>query len=129
MRKYIVIEKWSESYENPIVLKNGDRVSIDLSVKEPDVEWANWVWCTSVTQMTGWVPIQILTILANNPDNTQEAVVTEDYSAYELSVEEGDIVFGDKILNGWLWCRKEYSEQNGWIPVRNTETITAFPEK
>lgn len=121
MRKYIVIEKWTESYENHIVLKNGDRVSIDLSVEEPDAEWANWVWCTSTTQMSGWVPTQILKVLENNPNNTQEAVVIEDYSAYELTVEKNDIVLGDRILNGWLWCRKEHSEQNGWIPMRNIE--------
>lgn len=121
MGKYIVVEKWIGSYENPIILKNGERVSVDLSVKDPDVDWVNWVWCTSSTQMAGWVPMQILKILSNNLDNTQEAIVTEDYSAYELSVDKGDIVFGDRILNGWLWCRKENSTQNGWVPVRNIE--------
>lgn len=123
MRKYIVTEKWIESYENPIVLKKDDRVSVDLSVKDPDVDWADWVWCTSTAQMTGWVPTQILAVLEDHLDNTQTAVVTEDYSAYELSVDKGDIVFADRILNGWLWCRKENSEQDGWIPMRNVKPI------
>lgn len=119
MRKWIVIEKWNESCENPIILKKGDRVSLDWLVQEADAEWANWVWCTSTTQMTGWVPIQILKVLTNNAGNTQEAIVTEDYSAYELSVERGDILLGDRILNGWLWCRKKNLEQEGWVPLRN----------
>lgn len=116
MRKYIITKKWIESYENPIILKNGDRVSVDLSVKDLDVDWANWGWCTSSAQMTGWVPTQILKRLSNNPDNTQDAIVAEDYSAYELSVDKGDIVFGNRILNNWLWCRKQNLEQEGWVP-------------
>lgn len=116
MRKYIVIQKWIESYENPIVLNKGDRVSVDLSVKDPDVDW---VWCTSPAQMVGWVPTQILSVLEDSPDNTQTAVVTEDYSAYELPVDRGDVVIGDRVMNGWLWCRKEDLEQEGWIPLRN----------
>lgn len=124
MRKYVVIEKWVESYENPIVLKKDDRVSVDLSVKDPDADWVGWVWCTSTAQMTGWVPTQILKILSNNPDNTQTAVVTENYSANELSVDRGDILLGDRILNGWLWCRKQDSEQNGWVPERNVKPIS-----
>lgn len=123
MNTYIVVEKWIASYENPITLKNGDRVCIDLSVKEPDSEWANWVWCTSATYKTGWVPIQILKVLESNSDNLQTAIVTEDYSAHELTINKGDIVVGNTTINGWLWCRKANAAQYGWVPIRNIKPI------
>lgn len=27
----------------------------------------------------------------------------------------------EKVFNSWLWRRKEYSTQNGWLPVKNIE--------
>ncbi|MFT4169483.1 MAG: SH3 domain-containing protein [Dysgonomonas sp.] len=121
MTKYIVLERWDESYENPIALKKSDRVTIDLSVKDSDPEWINWVWCIAENGMHGWVPTQILKIQDTLSDKTQIATASEDYSAYELSVSEGDIVIGSKILNGWLWCRKENSDKEGWVPLRNVK--------
>lgn len=126
MTKYIVLERWDESYENPIVLKKSDRVTIDLSVKDCDPEWINWVWCIAENGMNGWVPTQILKIQDTLSDKTQIATASEDYSAYELSVSEGDIVIGSKILNGWLWCRKENSDKEGWVPLRNVKISDIF---
>lgn len=127
MTKYIVLERWDESYENPIALKKSDRVTIDLSVKDSDLEWINWVWCIAENGMHGWVPTQILKIQDPLSDKTQIATASEDYSAYELSVSEGDIVIGSKILNGWLWCRKENSDKEGWVPLRNVKTFAMLP--
>lgn len=28
------------------------------------------------------------------------------------------IVIGSRCLNGWLWCRKENSTKEGWVPIR-----------
>lgn len=119
MKRYTVIEDWTQSYETPIQLKKEERVTIDLSVKDSDPEWANWVWCITDQGMTGWVPTQILNVCEVHSEEKQTAIVMEDYSAYELSVNRGDILLGSKCLNGWLWCRKENSTQQGWVPVRN----------
>ena len=43
--KYIVVCKWVESYENPIILKKDEKVVVNLAIKETDPEWVNWVWC------------------------------------------------------------------------------------
>lgn len=123
MKKYIVVEKWIESYENPIVLKKGESVTVDLSVKESDPEWIDWVWCIADNGMTGWVPVQILKVYKTLPHELQTAVVSEDYSAYELPVNKGDIVIGSRVLNGWLWCRVENKDKEGWVPMRNVKAL------
>lgn len=48
----------------------------------------------------------------------QIAIALEDYSAYELLVNQDEIVIGSRCLNGWLWCRKENSTKEGWVPIR-----------
>lgn len=126
MTKYIVLERWDASYENPIVLKKNERVTIDMSVKESDPEWVNWVWCIAENGMDGWVPTQILEIQDILSDGRQTATVSEDYSAYELSVSKNDVVICSKILNGWLWCKKEKTDQEGWIPLRNVKISDIF---
>lgn len=62
IERYIVVNKWIESYENPIILKKDEKVVINLAIKETDPEWVNWVWCIAGNGMTGWVPIQILNV-------------------------------------------------------------------
>lgn len=122
MKRYIVVEKWVESYDNPIVLKKGEKVIVDLSIKETDPEWVNWVWCIANNEMDGWVPAQILKMDESLPDQKQIAFALEDYSAYELPVDKEDIVIGSRILNGWLWCRKENSDKEGWVPMRKVKS-------
>lgn len=116
--KYIVVCKWVESYENPIILKKDEKVVVNLAIKETDPEWVNWVWCIAGNGMTGWVPIQILNACETLPNERQIAIALEDYSAYELPVNQDEIVIGSRCLNGWLWCRKENSTKEGWVPIR-----------
>lgn len=119
MEKYNVVCGWTASYDNPITLKKDEKVIVDLSIKETDPEWADWVWCMAGNGTVGWVPIQILNVRETLPDEKQIAIALEDYSAYELTVDQGDTVVGDsKCLNGWLWCRKENSIEEGWLPMR-----------
>ncbi len=118
IERYVVVCKWIESYENPIILKKDERVVINLAIKETDPEWVNWVWCIADNGMTGWVPIQILNVYETLSNERQIAVVLEDYSAYELPVNQGEIVVGSRCLNGWVWCRKENSTKEGWVPIR-----------
>ena len=68
--------------------------------------------------MTGWVPIQILNVCEALPNERQIAIALEDYSAYELLINQDEIVIGSRCLNGWLWCRKENSTKEGWVPIR-----------
>lgn len=116
--KYIVVCKWVESYKNPIILKKDEKVVVNLAIKETDPEWVNWVWCIAGNGMTSWVPIQILNVCETLPNEWQIAIALEDYSAYELPVNQDEIVIGSRYLNGWLWCRKENSTKEGWVPIR-----------
>lgn len=118
IERYVVVCKWIESYENPIILKKDEKVVVNLAIKETDPEWVNWVWCTAGNGMKGWVPTQILNICENLPNEQQIAIALEDYSAYELPVKQDEIVIGSRCLNGWLWCRKENSTKEGWVPIR-----------
>lgn len=118
IERYIVVCKWIESYENPIILKKDEKVVINLAIKETDPEWVNWVWCIADNGMAGWVPIQILNVYETLPNGRPIAIVLENYSAYELPVNQDEIVIGSRCLNGWLWCRKENSTKKGWVPIR-----------
>lgn len=124
MEKYNVVCEWTASYDNPITLKKDEKVIVDLSIKETDPEWADWIWCMAGNGMAGWVPIQILNMCETLPDEKQIAITLEDYSAYELTVNQGDTVVGDsKCLNGWLWCRKENTAEEGWLPMRCLQQV------
>lgn len=124
MEKYNVVCEWIASYDNPITLKKDEKVIVDLSIKETDPEWADWVWCMAGNGMVGWVPIQILKVCETLPDEKQIAIALEDYSAYELTVKQGDTVVGDsKCLNGWLLCRKENTAEEGWLPMRCLQQV------
>lgn len=118
IERYNIVCKWIESYESPIILKKGEKVVINLTVKETDPEWKNWVWCITGNGVTGWVPIQLLNVCETLLNEQQVATVSEDYSAYELSVNKGEVVIGLRRLNGWLWRRKENSTEEGWVPIR-----------
>ena len=120
---YIVLDSWTESYENPISIEQGEEVIVDPSVIEPDPEWANWVCCIASNNRDGWVPIQILKIMPSNTNDRYNSMALEDYSAYELTVKTGDFVYGNRILNGWLWCSKENDNKKGWVPLRNLKLI------
>ena len=117
MERYVVVYKWGESYKNPIILKKDEKVIVDLT-READTEWENWVWCISGGGMKGWVPTQILNECEVIPNDRQIAIALEDYSAYELPVNQDEIVIGSRFLNGWLWCQKENSIKEGWVPIR-----------
>lgn len=124
MEKYNVVCEWTASYDNPIMLKKDEKVIVDLSIKETDPEWADWIWCMAGNGMAGWVPIQILNMCETLPDEKQIAITLEDYSAYELTVNQGDTVVGDsKCLNGWLLCRKENTAEEGWLPMRCLQQV------
>lgn len=117
LERYTLACKWVKSYEDPIKLKKGEEVIIDLDI-ETDPEWKGWVWCVASNERTGWVPMQILNVSKTSSGKQQIATISENYSAYELSVEQGEVVIGTKCLNGWLWCRKEDSTEEGWVPIK-----------
>jgi hypothetical protein len=121
MNKYIVIKKWSVIYTDPLKLTSGQEVLIDINRKEENPDWKGWVWCET-SDNRGWVPEQILNV-THTTDKHSKATVLENYSAEELNADPGELVIGDKIINGWLWCRKEGTEESGWLPIDNLSEL------
>ena len=108
--KYIVLEAYENSNLQPIELNAGDKVSVGEK-SEDHSSWDNWVYCVSMTTgKSGWTPIQILQV------EGEFAVVTEDYTARELTVKVGERLQGSKELNGWIWCERQESSDFGWVP-------------
>ncbi|GGH28979.1 SH3 domain-containing protein [Paenibacillus segetis] len=109
MQHYTVIKDHISSYPDPIILRKEQEV---LYGKE-DTQFPNWIFCTSMaTQKEGWVPKQILT----TPNKQGIAMATKDYSAHELTANQGDLLLGLEHLNDWTYCKTE-NDEYGWIPT------------
>ncbi|AOM39180.1 SH3 domain-containing protein [Xenorhabdus hominickii] len=105
-REVIVAYDYISAYPNPIKLQAGDIVSTSHS----DIEYPYWVWTTNSSDVSGWVPQQILHFIA--PDT---AICNENYIAHELTVKSGEYLYLERLLNGWYWGYKKSGEA-GWIP-------------
>ncbi|WP_340616910.1 SH3 domain-containing protein [Xenorhabdus entomophaga] len=106
LRKGIVTRDYASAYPNPIKLQVGDVVSVSYS----DLEYPFWVWTTNDSNISGWVPQQILHFIPPN-----KAICLENYTAHELTVKTGECLYLENTLNGWYWAHKE-SGETGWIP-------------
>jgi hypothetical protein len=113
MTKYKVTQNRKSEYSKPLQLKKGDLVIIKkLSTKEDG--WENWIYCTH-NDISGWVPKQIVKFKDN-----EKGIINEDYSAFELDINIGDILISEKEMNGWIWCFKENEiKTKGWVPLEN----------
>ncbi|GAA5416800.1 hypothetical protein Pryu01_01839 [Paraliobacillus ryukyuensis] len=108
MKQFTISQEHISTYPNPIILKKGEEVYYG----KEDTEFPNWIFCKSIsTRKSGWVPKQIL----STPNNSGIAKVTKDYSAHELTVNQGQTVFGIENLNEWTYCKTQNGEF-GWIP-------------
>ena len=113
--EYIVTKDWENSNVDPIELVLGDCVEIS-KVSDDISPWDNWIYCTCVrTQKRGWVPVQIIEVT----DGVGTA--KEVYTAKELTVKSGDVIIGERELNGWIWATLRLSEDCGWVPKENIE--------
>jgi hypothetical protein len=99
-KQYLVIQDHTSEFPEPITLEKGAPLTVGERYEGPE-GWENWIFCESPGQKGGWVPAQIIEIIT---DNTARA--REDYTARELNVREGELLLGERILNGWVWCEK-----------------------
>ena len=111
--KYQVIKKHRSEFPNPITITKGDKLIIGEKSDENEA-WNDWYFCEAQNNIKGWVPKQIIKWLNNN-----EGEALENYTAQEIDIDEGDILTGTKILNGWLWCQNPASKEEGWAPIEN----------
>lgn len=116
-KRYFVIQDHTSEFPKPITFEKGTPLTAGEKYEGPE-GWENWIFCESPGQEGGWVPVQIIEIIA---DNTARA--REDYTARELNVREGEILLGERILNGWVWCEKSSGSESGWVPHRNLQEV------
>lgn len=114
--KYIIRENHKNDNLSPIIVLKGSKVKLGEHSND-NGPWPNWVYCYSLDgNGEGWTPIQIIHIEENS------GTVLEDYSAYELEVNQNDIVEGYNELNGWIWCRNEHNIY-GWLPIYKLDEL------
>jgi hypothetical protein len=108
--RYQVIQPRASDYPDPLILYAGESITAGALCTIPG--WEDWRMCQKGGK-NGWVPRQILQISAPG-----RALVLEDYSAHELTVQAGDVLNGERVLNGWVWGRLERNPaEPGWTPL------------
>ncbi len=108
----IVTASHTASYAKAIDASKGET----LSVGPEDIDFPGWVWCTSVTGVSSWVPIAYLEI------DGESGRLKRDYNAMELSVEVGQRLTRIDEESGWYLCETE-SHQRGWVPMENIRAL------
>lgn len=109
---YRVKKSYGGSSEDPLIVRKGDR----LRFERRRSEWPGWIWCTSDSGKTGWVPESWVKL------EGQACIMTRDYSAFELTVSTGDELSATVIESGWAWVTNSLGE-SGWVPLNHLETV------
>lgn len=108
--RYQVTRDYKSPYPNPLIFKKGDRVEIGEEFND-DPDWKNWLWCEGPDHKA-WVPKQFLKM------NGKEGILKRDYDAMELSVNVGEALLIQKIVNGFGMAEKSDGTK-GWVPMKN----------
>ena len=108
-----VIEAWAPADRKPLILREGDRVTVG----HRDTEWTTYRWCTGKDGTSGWVPLDYLVI-----DEYGNGTVTVDYSTEELHVKVDDVVAGYQTAGSWTWCVADDGAA-GWVPNRSLSRL------
>lgn len=118
--KFEIIEEHENDNPIPLIIRKGTRVKIGEK-SDAAVSWPNWIYCYSLDGISeGWTPQQIIQI------ESEYGIVLENYSAKELDVKEGEIVEGNREINGWVWCSKLNDSEEGWLPKEKLIVIAAL---
>lgn len=121
--EWIVTERHQSECPNPISFVKGTPLCVGRKYAG-DEGWNDWYFCTVSGQEPGWVP----GLLIEWTDSTSGRA-NEDYTAKELDVDPGEILWGSKELNGWLWCaRVSTIVEEGWVPLNCVRRVgDTFP--
>ncbi|HUS70476.1 MAG TPA: SH3 domain-containing protein [Anaerolineae bacterium] len=107
---YRVIKSYQSPYTAPLTLPKGGR----LRWEPRECEWPVWIWCTTGDGESRWVPEHWV------EKEGEFCVLQRDYTATELSVEEGETVTVVLVENGWGWATNEGGE-SGRVPLVHLE--------
>lgn len=110
-QKFRVRESHTSEYQEPLILDEGTPIIVGEKYEGKE-GWNDWYFCESLDQKGGWVPSHIIEDITS-----KHSRATQSYTSKELNVTTGEIVFGGKILNGWIWCTKIDGLESGWVPL------------
>ena len=110
---YLVIQAHASEFPAPMRVRKGDRVAVGERYDGPE-GWPDWYLCTPADQEAGFVPAQFLDRHADG-----SATMLEDFTNKELDVAQGEILRGERELNGWVWVVRLIGEEAGWVPLEN----------
>lgn len=108
---YVVIHSHVSEFPEPMTLRTGDGVLVGERYDGPE-GWPDWYFCTAPDQEPGFVPAQLLD---RHVDGS--AKMLEDFTNRELDVVEGQVLQGNRQLNGWLWVVRISDGATGWVPL------------
>jgi hypothetical protein len=111
--RYRVVKSYNSPYEEPLVLKKGER----LRWEPRECEWQGWIWCTTDGSESRWVPEKWV------EKEGDQCVLLRDYTTTELSVEEGETVTVEFEEAEWGWATNE-GGKSGWVPLEYLEKLT-----
>jgi hypothetical protein len=109
-QKARVTAAYFRAYDDPLVMKAGDT----LWVQREDEEGPGWWWCVHPDGRSGWVYDTFF-----RREETR-GIALRDYSALELTVEEGEDLTLGEFAGSWYWATNTRGE-SGWVPATNVE--------
>ncbi len=112
--RYRVKIEWNASYQDPIVLEQGEEVW--LSGKSDHWDGHLWVWAINQFGKEGWIPGTLVSTVADK--HYADAA----FSAMELTCAIGDELLATNETHGWMLCVAKNGSE-GWVPARNLEPI------
>ncbi len=86
--QFRVVNRHTSDITQPLVLSKGESISWE---RRP-TQWTGWLWVEKENGCVGWVPEAWMKI-----DGTS-AIMTRDYDATELTVNEGELLLGERVL-------------------------------
>lgn len=112
--RYRVKTVWKASYQDPIVLEQGEEVW--LTGKSDHWDGHLWVWAKNQFEKEGWIPGTLISTVAD------KHFAKAAFSAMELTCAVGDELCATDETHGWILC-VAISGSEGWVPVRNLDPI------
>jgi hypothetical protein len=109
---YRATKSYHSPYTAPLTLRQGER----LGWEPRECEWPGWIWCTTKGGESRWVPENWV------EKEGDSCVLRRDYTATELSVEEGETLTVEFTEAEWGWATNE-SGQSGWVPLECLELL------
>lgn len=111
-KTFRVVRTHQASTANPLIVRQGDEVTIS----DKTTEYAGWIWCTTTTGKSGWVPENFV------ERDGEQGTMRRDYDATELTVEAGREFTVLETESGWAWCTDQQGT-TGWLPLEHLEMV------